>query len=73
MEAKTQSNIAEDKEFIELNIKELDGVPAEIIKDLQKLSSVKGKKGVVKITLDKNKAGAYLATFTNEDTRMKMK
>lgn len=40
---------------------------------MKKRRAIPGKKGVVKITLDKNKAGAYLAQFTKEETRRKMK
>lgn len=31
LETQTSTNIAEDKEFVEFNIAELDGVPDEII------------------------------------------
>jgi Zn-dependent oligopeptidase len=58
---------------VEFHKSELDGVPPETIQLLAEKNPVPGKKGFVKISLDKNKAGAYLASFTNENSRKKMK
>lgn len=73
LETKAEENIAEDKSFVEFSILELDGVPEEFIKKLLEKRAVPGKKGFVKISLDKNKAPAFLASFTKEETRKKMK
>ena len=51
----------------------MDGIPKGMISELLLKSAVVGKKGFVKISLDKNKAGGFLASFKNEQTRMKMK
>jgi|TARA_B110001450_G_scaffold203974_1_gene193575 hypothetical protein len=36
-------------------------------------NSVKGKKDIIKLSLDKQKTGSYLAAFTNENSRKKLK
>lgn len=60
LETQAESNIAEAKEFVEFDVKELEGLPQPIIHKLLEKQPVPGKKGFVKITLDKHKSGAYL-------------
>jgi len=72
LETISETNIAENKEFVEFNLKELAGVPRPILRKLLKENPVPGKKGFVKIALEK-KSGGYMATFKNENTRKKMK
>ena len=60
LETQAESNIAEAKETVEFNVAELAGLPPPIIKALTEKRAVPGKPGVVKITLDKHKSGAYL-------------
>lgn len=72
LESISETNIAENKEFIEFNITELKGLPKSNISKLLKDSPVPGKKGFVKIPLEK-KSGAYMASFKKESSRKKMK
>jgi len=74
LEQKAETNIAEDKEFVNLAVKDLDGVPPDMIKQLVEKRSVPGTNfTMVKVSLDKNKAGAFMGAFTNENTRKLMK
>jgi len=73
LETKAESNIAEDKEFVEFNVNELLGVPKGMIEELLSKSPVPGKKGFVKISLDKNSAGGYMSGFKKEESRKKLK
>lgn len=56
-----------------MQISELDGIPAEFIEALKKKRAIPGKPGWVNITLDKNKAGAFMGSFKRETSREKLK